>query len=70
VITDAQVDALIEEPGMSSESKKLELMVINKAASYGNYFKMAPKTSYSITVRVQRSGSPLPVEVKFDQRTN
>jgi cytochrome c5 len=70
VITDAQVDALIEEPGMSSESKKLEPMVINKAASYGNYFKMAPKTSYSITVRVQRSGSPLPVEVKFDQRTN
>jgi hypothetical protein len=38
------------------------------AASYGNYVKLQKKTSYLITVRVQRPGSTRTVEAKFDHR--
>lgn len=69
-ITDAQVEVRIEEPGMTSESKKLEPMVINNARSYGNYFTMHGKRSYVITVSVQKPDSPRPVEARFEQRIN
>jgi len=69
-ITDAQVEVQIDEVGMTSESKKLEPMVINNAAGYGNYFRMRAKTSYLITVRVRKPDSPRPVEAKFQHRIN
>jgi hypothetical protein len=69
-ITDARVEVEVAEAGMTSESKKLEPMVINNAPAYGNYFKMNPRTSYLITVRVVKPGSSRPVEAKFEQRIN
>jgi cytochrome c5 len=69
-ITDAQVEVQVDEVGMTSESKKLEPMVINNAPSYGNYFRMKARASYLITVRVRKPDSPLPVEARFEQRIN
>jgi cytochrome c5 len=69
-ITDAQVEVQVDEVGMTSESKKLEPMVINNAPGYGNYFRMKARASYLITVRVRKPDSPLPVEARFEQRIN
>jgi hypothetical protein len=68
-IADAQVEVQIDEVGMTSESKRLEPMVMNNAPSYGSYFRMRGKTSYRITVRVRKADSP-PVEAKFEHRTS
>ena len=67
-VTGAQVLVRVEEPGMAGETKKLEPMVINNVASYGNYFRMRANTSYVITVRVKKTESGVPVEVRFEHR--
>jgi hypothetical protein len=69
-ITGARVEMEVAEAGMTSESKKLEPMVINNVPAYGNYFKMGPRTSYLITVRIVKPGSSRPVEAKFEQGIN
>lgn len=66
-INDANVEVRIEQPGLNSTSKTLEQMAVG-AASYGNYVKLQKKTSYLITVRVQKPGSTRTVEAKFDHR--
>jgi cytochrome c5 len=66
-INDANVEIRIEQPGLTSTSKTLEAMAVG-AASYGNYVKLQKKTSYLISVRVQRPGSTRTVEAKFDHR--
>jgi cytochrome c5 len=68
-IGDAQVEVEVDEPGMTSESKKLEPMVMNEVRSFGNYFRMKPRTSYVIIVRVRMPGAPQPVEARFEHRT-
>jgi cytochrome c5 len=67
-ITTAKVELQVEQPGMSSETRTLEPVVINNAASYGSYVRMKPKTSYVVTVRVHNTDSPQPVEARFEHR--
>lgn len=69
-IPDAQVEVEIDEVGMTSESKKLEPIVIHDTASYGNYFKLSGKTSYVIIVRVRKPDSSRSVEAKFEYKTS
>jgi len=70
-ITDAAVEVQVEQPGgISSETKKLESVVVNNAASYGAYVRLKPNTHYVITVRVRKPGDPRPVEARFDHRQN
>jgi len=66
-ITDAKVDLQIEQPGLGSESKKLEPMSVG-SSSYGGYFKMSGHATYRFTVRVHRPGSSRPTEAVFEQR--
>lgn len=68
-IGDAKVEIRVAQAGMSGESKTLEPVVINNAPSYGNYVRMLGKSSYLITVRIQKPDSPRPVEAKFERRT-
>jgi hypothetical protein len=42
--------------------------VINNAVSYGNYFRMAGKDPYAVTVQIRRPGAPRPIEAKFEVR--
>lgn len=67
-IPDAKVEIQVEQPGLTSETKALEPVVISNAASYGNYVKLKPRTHYVITVRVRKSGNPQPVEARFEHR--
>ncbi|MGH8700528.1 MAG: c-type cytochrome [Burkholderiales bacterium] len=69
-ITDAQVEVQVDEPGMTSESKKLEPMVINNAPSYGDYFRMRGEAAYLIAVRIRKPTSAQPIEAKFEHRIN
>jgi hypothetical protein len=69
-ITDAQVEVQVDEAGMTSESKKLEPMMMGNAASYGNYFKLRGKTSYLIIVRVRKPDSSQPVAARFEHKTS
>ena len=68
-VTNARVELQIEQPGgLSSETKPLEAVVINNAASYGNYVSLRPKTNYVVTVRVRSGDNPQPVEARFEHR--
>lgn len=69
LIGDAKVEMSLQEPGGSGVSKKLEPMVINNTPSYGNYFWMRAKSTYQVTVRIQRPGAARPVEATFEHRT-
>jgi cytochrome c5 len=69
LIGGAKVDMSLQEPGGTGVSKTLEPMVINNKPSYGNYFRMRAKSSYQVTVRIQRPGAARPVEAKFEHRT-
>lgn len=66
-IAHAQVAARLSEVGMGTESKKLEPMAIGQG-SYGNFFKIRPRTPYRVTVSIRIPGSPGPVEAEFDYR--
>jgi len=68
-IADAKVEVRVEQPGLSGETKALELVVINKVASYGNYVKMGVKAAYVVTVRITRPGLSQPVEARFDYKS-
>ena len=65
-ITDAQVAVKITDPVMGGETKKLNLMAINNATSYGNYFRMPGKEPCTITVQIRRPGMSRSIEAKFD----
>jgi cytochrome c5 len=68
-IGDAKVEIRVAKAGMSAESKTLEPVVINNAPSYGSYVRMQGKSTYLITVRIQKPGSPRRFEAKFERRT-
>ncbi len=67
-IPSAKVELQIEQPGLSSETRVLEPVVINNVASYGHYVRLKPKTSYVVTVRVLSGDSPQPTEARFEHR--
>lgn len=67
-VTNAKIELQVEQPGLTSDTKPLEPVVINKAASYGNYVKLKPKTNYVITVRIRSGDNPQPVEARFEHR--
>ena len=69
LIGDAKVDMSLQEPGGTGVSKTLEPVLIGNTPGYGNYFRMRAKSSYLVTVRIQRPGAARPVEVKFEHRT-
>lgn len=66
-ITDAKVEAKIEQPGMTGESKTLEPIPLG-AASYGGYVKVLRQTPYQVILRIRPANSPGPVEARFEHR--
>jgi cytochrome c5 len=65
-ITDAQVEASATEPVSGGQTKKLELVTLGNAPSYGNYFRMTSDNPYTVTVKIRRPGAPRAVEASFD----
>lgn len=66
VVTNAQVEARVEDPAQRGESKPLEVLAINKGISYGAFFQLPTKGRYIITVKVQRPDAAQPGEVRFE----
>jgi cytochrome c5 len=69
-IDDAQVEVDIAQAGTSTGSRKLEVMMVNNAPSYGTYVDMKSGASYVVTVRIRRPELPRIVEAKFQHRTD
>ena len=69
-LTGARVEAKVEQVGLSSNSKLMEPIRFDNVTSYGNYFKLTSRTSYRVTVKVQKQGSAQVNEVQFDHRVN
>ena len=67
-IPGARVEIKIDERGLSTETKSLLPITTSSVPSYGNYIKLKGKTQYVFTVKVQKAGSPQPLEAQFDHR--
>lgn len=64
----AQVKVRVAD-AFSEETKTLEAISANDAASYGGYFRMAGKSSYTITAQIERPDAGTVGEVKFAYKT-
>ena len=69
-IRGARVETKVEQVGLSSKSMVLEPITFDNVASYGHYFKLSGRTSYRITVRVQKPGSKQVTQSQFEHRVN
>lgn len=65
-IANAEVEASVTEPVSGGETKKLELVSLKGAKSYGNYFRMSGKNPYRIVVRVQKPGASRVIQTEFE----
>lgn len=70
LVTDAQVEARVEDPALRGESKSLDLIAINRGISYGSFFELPTKGRYLIGVTIQRPGTPQPAEARFEFERN
>ena len=69
LITDAQVEARVEDLAMRGETKALDIIAVNTGISYGGFFELPTKGRYGISVKIQRPDSQ-PAEVKFEFNRN
>lgn len=65
-VSDASVTARVAEVGLAPVEKKLEIMTIDKAASYGNYFSMGSPGPYRIDIEIRRRDSTTPAKTSFE----
>jgi hypothetical protein len=67
-ISNALVEARVENLRLGGETRRLEPVRINGDVSYGSYFRMPGGEPYAITLHVVRPGEPRVVEVRFDPK--
>ena len=65
-ITDAGVRARVSTATGAGPEKVLEIVAINNAQTYGNYFAMAGKGPYEIAVQIRRPGVPDAIQARFE----
>ena len=71
LVTNAQVEARVEDPAFRGESKPLDLEAIREGViSYGSFFQLPTKGRYLITIKVQRPDAPQPAEARFEFSRN
>jgi hypothetical protein len=64
-INNAQIEARVANM-MTGDTRKLETATYNGGVSYGNFFRMPGKDSYTVTLQIRRPGTAAPIEAKFD----
>ena len=57
VVADAAIRAQVGPLGMSTQTKSLDAMIVNGEASYGNYFAIPGRESYSVHLWIEGSGA-------------
>lgn len=70
VVSDAQIEVNVRDPVSGGTTKKLEQVTFDKIPSYGEYFRMGAKNTYTITVRIRRPGTAQPIETTFQYRAS
>lgn len=65
-ITDATVAVTVRQLGLSGPMKKLTVMTVAGATTYGNYFSMPSDVEYRIDVTARIPGHKEPVKAQFD----
>lgn len=68
-VTDATVNARVEQVGLAAQSKALEPMQIANTLSYGSYFAMPPGGLYTITLKIKAKRYPHALEARFEYRS-
>ena len=66
LVTNAQVEARVEDPALRGESRTLDLMAMNRGISYGSFFKLPTRGRYLISVTIQRPDISPPAETRFE----
>jgi cytochrome c5 len=69
LITNAQIEARVEDPALRGESKSLDIIAVNTGISYGSFFEFATKGRYVITLKVQRPDAQS-AETRFEFNRN
>ena len=69
-ITNAEVEARVEDPAFRGESKSLDIMAINKGISYGAFFQLPTRGRYIISLKIQRPDTPQEAETRFEFNRN
>lgn len=64
-ISDATVTAKVSGLGLSGTKKTLEAMKIADTITYGGFFYLPGADRYTISLSIQRPGSPKPVTMDF-----
>ena len=67
-VTNAQVRARVEEVGLTSEEKALQPMQVASAVTYGNFFRMAGRGTFRVTVQIRIPGTTRVTELQFEHR--
>lgn len=70
IVTNAQVEARVEDPAQRGESKTLDVQAINQGISYGSFFQLPTKGRYQITVKIQRPDMAQAAESRFEYTRN
>ena len=71
LVTNAKVEARVEDPALRGDSRPLDLEAISEGIiSYGSFFQLPTKGRYLITIKVQRPDAPQPAEARFEFTRN
>jgi cytochrome c5 len=70
IVTNATVEARVEDPVQRGETKSLDIIAINQGISYGSFFRLPTKGRYVITVMIQRPDASQPAEARFEYERN
>ena len=65
-IKNAKIELSVEDPLTGLQTKVLDLVTFNNAASYGNYFLMPEKIPYKITAQITRGDPPRVTKARFN----
>ena len=57
VVANATIRAQVGPLGMSAQTKSLDAMIVNGEASYGNYFAIPGRESYTVHLWIEGSGA-------------
>jgi hypothetical protein len=64
-VSDASVTAQVSGVGLAGPSKKLEPMQIAGTITYGEYFRLPGRDTYTMKLTIERGGAARPVVVDF-----
>jgi cytochrome c5 len=69
-VTNAQIEARVEDSLERGETKSLDIAAINQVISYGSFFALPTKGQYAIKLTIKRPDTAQPAEARFEFNRN